>query len=63
MSREQQASVQRFIALHRLVAMIGEPDGDALTDAFALTLAELLHKQLATEPLTTSVCLHLILIE
>ncbi|KAL6731158.1 hypothetical protein Aduo_002060 [Ancylostoma duodenale] len=54
MSREQQASVQRFIALHRLIAMIGEPEGDALSDAFALTLAELLHKQLATEPLTTS---------
>ncbi|EYC34380.1 hypothetical protein Y032_0001g386 [Ancylostoma ceylanicum] len=58
MSREQQASVQRFIALHRLVAMIGEPDGDALSDAFALTLAELLHKQLATEPLNASVGVH-----
>ncbi|KAK5985378.1 hypothetical protein GCK32_002620 [Trichostrongylus colubriformis] len=54
LSREQQVSVQRFIALHRLLAMIGEPDGDALSDAFALFLAELLHKQLATEPLSTA---------
>ncbi|VDM70594.1 unnamed protein product [Strongylus vulgaris] len=55
LTREQQASVQRFIALHKLVAMIGDPDGDALSDAFALTLAELLHKELATEPLSPSV--------
>ncbi|XGW21419.1 hypothetical protein V3C99_004407 [Haemonchus contortus] len=54
LSREQQVSVQRFIALHRLLAVIGEPDGDALSDAFALTLAEILHKQLATEPLSTA---------
>ncbi|KAK6729343.1 hypothetical protein RB195_006412 [Necator americanus] len=54
LSREQQVSVQRFIALHRLLAMIGEPDSDALSDAFALTLAELLHKQLTTEPLPQS---------
>ncbi|WKX88946.1 hypothetical protein Q1695_008525 [Nippostrongylus brasiliensis] len=54
LSRDQQASVQRFIALHRLLAVIGEPDGDALSDAFALVLAELLHKQLATEPLSTA---------
>ncbi|KAE9418732.1 hypothetical protein Angca_008873, partial [Angiostrongylus cantonensis] len=54
LSREQQASVQRFIALHRLLAIIGGPDGDALSDAFAFTLAELLHKQLATEPLPPS---------
>lgn len=52
LSREQQISVQRFIALHRLLAVINEPDGDALSDSFALTLAELLHKQLATEPLS-----------
>uniref|UniRef100_A0A158PA46 Conserved oligomeric Golgi complex subunit 1 n=1 Tax=Angiostrongylus cantonensis TaxID=6313 RepID=A0A158PA46_ANGCA len=55
LSREQQASVQRFIALHRLLAIIGGPDGDALSDAFAFTLAELLHKQLATEPLPPSI--------
>ncbi|VDM62413.1 unnamed protein product [Angiostrongylus costaricensis] len=55
LSREQQASVQRFIALHRLLAIIGGPDGDALSDAFAFTLAELLHKQLTTEPLPPSI--------
>ncbi|ETN81877.1 Vps51/Vps67 [Necator americanus] len=60
LSREQQVSVQRFIALHRLLAMIGEPDSDALSDAFALTLAELLHKQLTTEPLPQSLFLHVI---
>ncbi|VDK45245.1 unnamed protein product [Cylicostephanus goldi] len=54
LTREQQASVQRFIALHKLVAVIGDSDGDALSDAFALTLAELLHKELATEPLSPS---------
>ncbi|CAJ0592909.1 unnamed protein product [Cylicocyclus nassatus] len=54
LTREQQASVQRFIALHKLVAVIGDSDGDALSDAFALTLAELLHKELATEPLPPS---------
>ncbi|KAK6057911.1 hypothetical protein COOONC_04529 [Cooperia oncophora] len=55
LSREQQVSIQRFIALHKLLAVIGEPDGDALSDAFALTLAEILHKQLATEHLSTAV--------
>ncbi|KAJ1346310.1 hypothetical protein KIN20_001068 [Parelaphostrongylus tenuis] len=55
LSREQQASIQRFIALHRLLAVIGGPDGDALSDAFAFTLAELLHKQLTTEPLPPSI--------
>ncbi|CAI4230250.1 unnamed protein product [Auanema sp. JU1783] len=46
--RNMQHNVQMFIALHRLLPLIGDEDGDALCDAFALLLSENIHKQLAS---------------
>lgn len=48
-TREQLESLERFMALHRLLPIIGCDESDALGDALLIIIVENLHKQLLSE--------------